>query len=86
MLQSKKFFFSFFTLSSTALKIEELQEALRKKEEEMKQMEERYKKYLEKAKSVSVCNAFILGALIGGGRSSDLSKTFGDTCGNADLD
>lgn len=36
-----------------ALKIEELQEALRKKEEEMKQMEERYKKYLEKAKSVS---------------------------------
>ncbi|KAK7823024.1 hypothetical protein U0070_025841, partial [Myodes glareolus] len=32
--------------------IEELQEALRKKEEEMKQMEERYKKYLEKAKSV----------------------------------
>jgi len=38
-----------------ALKIEELQEALRKKEEEMKQMEERYKKYLEKAKSVSTC-------------------------------
>lgn len=37
-----------------ALKIEELQEALRKKEEEMKQMEERYKKYLEKAKSVSM--------------------------------
>ncbi|KAK4806783.1 hypothetical protein QYF61_005579 [Mycteria americana] len=34
------------------LKIEELQEALRKKDEEMKQMEERYKKYLEKAKSV----------------------------------
>nr|XP_033772758.1 protein Hook homolog 3 isoform X2 [Geotrypetes seraphini] len=33
-------------------RIEELQEALRKKEEEMKQMEERYKKYLEKAKSV----------------------------------
>ena len=42
------------TVSSIALKIEELQEALRKKEEEMKQMEERYKKYLEKAKSVSV--------------------------------
>lgn len=37
-----------------ALKIEELQEALCKKEEEMKQMEERYKKYLEKAKSVSI--------------------------------
>lgn len=42
------------TSSHKALKIEELQEALRKKEEEMKQMEERYKKYLEKAKSVSV--------------------------------
>ncbi|XP_068032987.1 protein Hook homolog 3 isoform X5 [Anomalospiza imberbis] len=38
--------------SNSSLKIEELQEALRKKEEEMKQMEERYKKYLEKAKSV----------------------------------
>ncbi|KAB0373349.1 hypothetical protein FD755_015008 [Muntiacus reevesi] len=38
--------------NSSSLKIEELQEALRKKEEEMKQMEERYKKYLEKAKSV----------------------------------
>lgn len=43
-----------FIVSSVALKIEELQEALRKKEEEMKQMEERYKKYLEKAKSVSM--------------------------------
>ncbi|XP_026648705.1 protein Hook homolog 3 isoform X4 [Zonotrichia albicollis] len=38
--------------NNSSLKIEELQEALRKKEEEMKQMEERYKKYLEKAKSV----------------------------------
>ncbi|KAJ6657112.1 hypothetical protein lerEdw1_002858 [Lerista edwardsae] len=37
--------------NNSSLKIEELQEALRKKEEEMKQMEERYKKYLEKAKS-----------------------------------
>lgn len=54
LLQSKKKFFSFFILSFVALKIEELQEALRKKEEEMKQMEERYKKYLEKAKSVSM--------------------------------
>lgn len=44
----------FYCVSSAALKIEELQEALRKKEEEMKQMEERYKKYLEKAKSVSM--------------------------------
>uniref|UniRef100_K7G533 Hook microtubule tethering protein 3 n=1 Tax=Pelodiscus sinensis TaxID=13735 RepID=K7G533_PELSI len=41
-----------YNSSYKALKIEELQEALRKKEEEMKQMEERYKKYLEKAKSV----------------------------------
>lgn len=38
--------------NNSSWKIEELQEALRKKEEEMKQMEERYKKYLEKAKSV----------------------------------
>uniref|UniRef100_A0A4X2KHY8 Protein Hook homolog 3 n=1 Tax=Vombatus ursinus TaxID=29139 RepID=A0A4X2KHY8_VOMUR len=38
--------------NNSSIKIEELQEALRKKEEEMKQMEERYKKYLEKAKSV----------------------------------
>ncbi|KAM6105730.1 LOW QUALITY PROTEIN: protein Hook homolog 3 [Pterocles gutturalis] len=38
--------------NNSSMKIEELQEALRKKEEEMKQMEERYKKYLEKAKSV----------------------------------
>ncbi|XP_006509213.1 protein Hook homolog 3 isoform X3 [Mus musculus] len=38
--------------NNSSLRIEELQEALRKKEEEMKQMEERYKKYLEKAKSV----------------------------------
>ncbi|XP_055648969.1 protein Hook homolog 3-like isoform X5 [Falco peregrinus] len=38
--------------NNNSLKIEELQEALRKKDEEMKQMEERYKKYLEKAKSV----------------------------------
>lgn len=33
--------------------MDELEEALKKKDEEMKQMEERYKKYLEKAKSVS---------------------------------
>ncbi|XP_068781133.1 protein Hook homolog 3 isoform X4 [Struthio camelus] len=38
--------------NNSSLRIEELQEALRKKDEEMKQMEERYKKYLEKAKSV----------------------------------
>ncbi|XP_039206938.1 protein Hook homolog 3 isoform X3 [Crotalus tigris] len=38
--------------NNSSLKIEELQEALCKKEEDMKQMEERYKKYLEKAKSV----------------------------------
>ncbi|KAI5615706.1 protein Hook-like 3 [Silurus asotus] len=35
-----------------AQRIEELEEALKKKDDEMKQMEERYKKYLEKAKSV----------------------------------
>ncbi|KAL4658996.1 hypothetical protein GN956_G3390 [Arapaima gigas] len=40
---------SFFFL---AVKVEELEEALKKKDEDMKLMEERYKKYLEKAKSV----------------------------------
>uniref|UniRef100_A0A670YFJ2 Protein Hook homolog 3 n=1 Tax=Pseudonaja textilis TaxID=8673 RepID=A0A670YFJ2_PSETE len=38
--------------NNSSLQIEELQVALCRKEEEMKQMEERYKKYLEKAKSV----------------------------------
>lgn len=44
------------TLWSTrvsAQRVDELEEALKKKDEDMKQMEERYKKYLEKAKSVS---------------------------------
>lgn len=36
--------------------MDELEEALKKKDEDMKQMEERYKKYLEKAKSVSACS------------------------------
>lgn len=38
---------------SSAQRVDELEEALKKKDDEMKQMEERYKKYLEKAKSVS---------------------------------
>uniref|UniRef100_A0A665X923 Protein Hook homolog 3 n=1 Tax=Echeneis naucrates TaxID=173247 RepID=A0A665X923_ECHNA len=38
--------------SLSAQQVEELEEALKKKDEDMKQMEERYKKYLEKAKSV----------------------------------
>uniref|UniRef100_A0A8C5LMZ1 Protein Hook homolog 3 n=1 Tax=Leptobrachium leishanense TaxID=445787 RepID=A0A8C5LMZ1_9ANUR len=38
--------------NNSSLKIEELQEALRRKDDDMKHMEERYKKYLEKAKSV----------------------------------
>uniref|UniRef100_A0A8C5LJZ3 Protein Hook homolog 3 n=1 Tax=Leptobrachium leishanense TaxID=445787 RepID=A0A8C5LJZ3_9ANUR len=37
--------------NNSSLKIEELQEALRRKDDDMKHMEERYKKYLEKAKS-----------------------------------
>uniref|UniRef100_A0A8C1VMV1 Hook microtubule tethering protein 3 n=1 Tax=Cyprinus carpio TaxID=7962 RepID=A0A8C1VMV1_CYPCA len=37
---------------SSIQRIEELEDALKKKDEDMKQMEERYKKYLEKAKSV----------------------------------
>jgi len=36
-----------------AEKVNELQEQLNKKDQEMKIMEDRYKKYLEKAKSVS---------------------------------
>lgn len=38
--------------SSMAKKIDELQEILRKKDEDMKQMEERYKKYMDKARTV----------------------------------
>uniref|UniRef100_A0A7N6F885 Calponin-homology (CH) domain-containing protein n=1 Tax=Anabas testudineus TaxID=64144 RepID=A0A7N6F885_ANATE len=38
--------------SLSAQRVEELEEALKKKDDDMKQMEERYKKYLEKAKSV----------------------------------
>ncbi|KAM8844923.1 protein Hook homolog 2 isoform 2-T2 [Spinachia spinachia] len=37
---------------SMAKKIDELQESLRKKDEDMKQMEERYKRYVEKARTV----------------------------------
>lgn len=40
-------------LLSVAKKIDELQEILRKKDEDMKQMEERYKLYVEKARTVS---------------------------------
>lgn len=38
--------------TSSVQRIEELEDALKRKDEDMKQMEERYKKYLEKAKSV----------------------------------
>ncbi|XP_063311422.1 protein Hook homolog 3 [Pelobates fuscus] len=38
--------------NNSSLKIEELQDALRRKDDDMKHMEERYKRYLEKAKSV----------------------------------
>uniref|UniRef100_A0A672ZNT5 Protein Hook homolog 3 n=1 Tax=Sphaeramia orbicularis TaxID=375764 RepID=A0A672ZNT5_9TELE len=38
--------------SLLAQRVEELEDALKKKDDDMKQMEERYKKYLEKAKSV----------------------------------
>ena len=44
----------------SAEKVNELQELLNKKDQEMKVMEDRYKKYLEKAKSVSLCLAFII--------------------------
>uniref|UniRef100_A0A8D3CIL4 Calponin-homology (CH) domain-containing protein n=1 Tax=Scophthalmus maximus TaxID=52904 RepID=A0A8D3CIL4_SCOMX len=43
----------FFVISlSVAKKIDELQEILRKKDEDMKQMEDRYKRYVEKARTV----------------------------------
>lgn len=46
---------------SVAKKIDELQEILRKKDEDMKQMEERYKRYMEKARTVSPqCCSFML--------------------------
>lgn len=48
-MKCKNPFFYFFS----AQRVDELEEALKKKDDEMKQMEERYKKYLEKAKSVS---------------------------------
>uniref|UniRef100_A0A8C7XJV0 Hook microtubule tethering protein 2 n=1 Tax=Oryzias sinensis TaxID=183150 RepID=A0A8C7XJV0_9TELE len=41
-----------FLYVSVAKKIDELQEILRKKDEDMKQMEERYKRYMEKARTV----------------------------------
>lgn len=42
----------FFFLPVVAKKIDELQEILRKKDEDMKRMEERYKHYVEKARTV----------------------------------
>lgn len=45
---------TFYCYSLLAQRVEELEEALKKKDDDMKQMEDRYKKYLEKAKSVSV--------------------------------
>lgn len=44
-------FVTFFSLL-VAKKINELQEILRKKDEDMKQMEERYKRYVKKARTV----------------------------------
>lgn len=50
---------------SVAKKIDELQEILRKKDEDMKQMEERYKRYMEKARTVSPqCFTFVLDLII----------------------
>jgi len=43
----------------SAEKVNELQELLNKKDQEMKAMEDHYKKYLEKAKSVSFSLAFV---------------------------
>lgn len=54
----------------SAQRVEELEDALKKKDEDMKQMEERYKKYLEKAKSVSLFLAELLRALSAGQQDS----------------
>lgn len=40
------------SVALVAQRVDDLEDALKKKDDEMKQMEERYKKYLEKAKSV----------------------------------
>ena len=53
----------YFLCNVSAEKVNELQELLNKKDQEMKVMEDRYKKYLEKAKSVS-CLWFIGGWII----------------------
>lgn len=39
---------------SVAKKIDELQEILKKKDEDMRRMEERYKRYVDKARTVSL--------------------------------
>uniref|UniRef100_A0A8C6NI75 Hook microtubule tethering protein 2 n=1 Tax=Nothobranchius furzeri TaxID=105023 RepID=A0A8C6NI75_NOTFU len=51
-LQKKREVIDDLEPSSMAKKIDELQEVLRKKDEDMKQMEERYKRYMEKARTV----------------------------------
>lgn len=48
-----------------AKKIDELQESLRKKDEDMKQMEERYKRYVEKARTVSTPKENMLSSAYG---------------------
>uniref|UniRef100_A0A7N5ZQC2 Hook microtubule tethering protein 3 n=1 Tax=Anabas testudineus TaxID=64144 RepID=A0A7N5ZQC2_ANATE len=59
VLRNSFFHFLFFSSNNISVisvirtqRVEELEEALKKKDDDMKQMEERYKKYLEKAKSV----------------------------------
>ncbi len=46
---------------SVAKKIDELQDILKKKDEDMRRMEERYKRYVEKARTVSTdCREIVL--------------------------
>lgn len=47
--------------ASKALKVDELMAALKKKDDDMRAMEERYKMYLEKARNVSDLMIFFLG-------------------------
>ena len=51
---------SFFFFSTIVQKINELEAALQKKDEDMKAMEERYKMYLEKARNVSGLSSSML--------------------------
>lgn len=73
---------STFLSRLTALKLEELMAALKKKDDDMRAMEERYKMYLEKARNVSDKSIISLLDLylIPGFKAQDRNKLFSLTC------